>query len=131
MSTVATVWAGVPESARYVILEHRTGGWNGREDHWDVMLEQSDGLLTWASPPFLSGPSQWSVQLLAPHRSVYLDYEGPISENRGCVRRLDRGHFAVVGRHSDRISLEWVGPVFAGRWDWVVADGQWSMVRWS
>lgn len=121
--------AELPDRGRYVVLEHRTGGWNGRDDHWDVMLEAADGLLTWESPPFSVAPTVWGVRLLAPHRSVYLDYEGPLSGNRGCVQRLDRGHFTVLARQAERISLEWDGPVFGGRWDWILEAGNWFIAR--
>jgi len=131
MNADQPVLAELPDCGRYVVLEHRTAGGSGRPDHWDVMLETSAALLTWESPPFLAAPSVWGVLPLAPHRLVYLDYEGPISENRGCVRRLDRGQFRVLARQAGRVSLEWVGPVFGGRWDWILADGNWSIARLS
>lgn len=129
MNAEQAILAELPDCGRYVVLEHRTGGWNGRADHWDVMLETPAALLTWESPPFPAAPSVWAVQSLAPHRLVYLDYEGPISENRGCVRRLDRGQFNVLARQPQRLSLEWDGAVFSGRWEWILADGNWSIAR--
>ena len=32
---------------------------------------------------------------IADHRLAYLEYEGPVSGNRGCVRRLDAGQYRV------------------------------------
>jgi hypothetical protein len=75
---------------RFVVLEHT---WNGV--HWDLMLEVGDRLRTWA----IDAPIEPGVDLpardLADHRRAYLDYEGPVSGNRGSVRRVDRGEFEV------------------------------------
>ena len=51
------------------------------------MLEAGDVLKTWALPQ----PPQPGVEMectaLADHRLAYLDYEGPLSGNRGAVTR--------------------------------------------
>ena len=71
---------------RYAILEHR---WNGI--HWDFLIEDGPTLRTWAiDSPIRSGVIQ-PVRSLPAHRRIYLDYEGPISGNRGEVRRWDQG----------------------------------------
>jgi hypothetical protein len=71
---------------RYVILEH-----DHPELHWDLMLESGDVLRTWRLP----APPQPGQALVATasfdHRRLYLDYEGPISGNRGRVVRWDGG----------------------------------------
>lgn len=71
---------------RFVILEH-----DWPERHWDLMLEAGDVLRTWrlASPP---EPGQSvSATAIGDHRPHYLDYEGPVSGNRGTVKRWDAG----------------------------------------
>jgi hypothetical protein len=74
---------------RYVILEH-----DHPILHWDLMLEAGDVLRTWR----LSGPPEAGVEVGAEssfdHRLAYLDYEGPVSGNRGKVKAWDRGTFA-------------------------------------
>lgn len=78
---------------RFVLLEHRfLSGQPGR-NHWDLMLETDGQLLTWAleENPF-SGSETAGVQLPL-HRSEYLDYEGPISGQRGEVRRGYAGSY--------------------------------------
>lgn len=83
---------------RFVILEH-----DHPELHWDLMLETGDVLRTWrlAEPPTAIGQSIRAIPI-ADHRTMYLDYEGPVSGNRGTVNRWDAGRFETDG---DRIRL--------------------------
>ena len=76
---------------RFVLLEHL---WCGI--HWDLMLEHEGRLTTWAiDAPIVSG-KRLPARSLAPHRLHYLDYEGPISNERGEVRRIDCGTYATL-----------------------------------
>src|SRR5438552_222517 len=74
---------------RFVVLEH-----DHPVLHWDLMLEAGGVLQTWrlAQPPL---PSSAAIEAtrLPDHRLMYLDYEGPISGNRGAVTRWDAGTF--------------------------------------
>lgn len=78
---------------RFVILHHQTPSDAERPSHWDLMLETERGLRTWAleSPP--SAEQVTTAEALPTHRRAYLDYEGPISGNRGTVTRWDSGCF--------------------------------------
>ena len=80
-------------TARYAILHH-TGV---AEPHYDVMVETTTGgpLLTWRSPVW---PIVAPVLLdeLPPHRSDYLTYEGPVSNDRGHVSRVAGGTCQVT-----------------------------------
>src|SRR5438132_5788454 len=73
---------------RYVLLEHDYPAL-----HWDFMLEADDVLRTWrlASLPRVDEAVRASATF--DHRPLYLDYEGPISGNRGRVFRWDAGTF--------------------------------------
>jgi hypothetical protein len=51
-----------------------------------------------------------AAEKLPDHRIDYLDYEGPVSQDRGSVRRWDAGEYAVVEESSTRLTI-----VFAGR----------------
>ncbi|MCG8449038.1 MAG: hypothetical protein MI725_05600, partial [Pirellulales bacterium] len=74
-----------------------------RPSHWDFMLEQEGVLCTWELGEL---PAAWVAQAgssgpvaavrLADHRLTYLDYEGPVSNNRGAVSRCDRGTYEVL-----------------------------------
>jgi len=79
---------------RFVILQHQLPDHDARANHWDLMLEDGGELLTWAldtQPSTDGGPIQ--AELLAPHRRQYLHYEGPLSGDRGLVRRWDWGSY--------------------------------------
>jgi hypothetical protein len=77
---------------RFVILEH-----DHPILHWDLMLEAGSVLRTWrlARAPEINGPSIEACPL-ADHRILYLDYEGPLSGQRGSVRRWDSGEYESV-----------------------------------
>lgn len=104
------------------MLEHRVPLESARPDHWDVMLETASGLLTWASPPFANDGSSWKVDELPLHRSIYLDYEGPLSGNRGRVRRLDRGKFRILDRQPRSLLIQLTGDVYQGCLQVRIAD---------
>lgn len=75
---------------RYAVLHH-TGI---DEPHFDLLFELQKGALLacWRSAcwPITQATT---LQRLADHRREYLDYEGPISGNRGEVRRVAGGEF--------------------------------------
>jgi hypothetical protein len=73
---------------RFVILEH-----DHPHRHWDLMLEAGQILRTWrlAQPPQTS--SAVKAERSFDHRLLYLDYEGPVSGERGHVARWDFGTF--------------------------------------
>ena len=79
---------------RYVLLEHRRAG---DDVHWDFMLEAGPALATWALAAPAAPGTVVDARRLPDHRVAYLDYEGPISGDRGSVRRVDRGMYEVVG----------------------------------
>ena len=86
---------------RYVILEH-----DHPFLHWDFMLEAGTGLRTWrlATPP---EPGQViAATPLGEHRRLYLDYEGPLSGDRGRVVRWDAGTFRWLTDTGDRIVVQ-------------------------
>lgn len=76
---------------RFVLLEH-----DHPEFHWDFMLESNDTLLTWRLDRIPDKAGEIAAVSLPDHRIAYLDYEGPISGNRGSVVRVDRGDFEVL-----------------------------------
>jgi hypothetical protein len=77
---------------RYVVLRHE----GIAEPHFDLMFETAPGsmLATWRSAewPIATGTP---IEHLADHRREYLDYEGPVSGNRGFVRRVACGTHIV------------------------------------
>jgi len=75
-------------ATRYVVLHHTGFG----EPHYDLMFESSPGgtLTTFRAPdwPPVAGDA---LTRLGDHRRAYLDYEGPVSNNRGEVKRAASG----------------------------------------
>lgn len=73
---------------RYVVLRHE----GIPIPHYDLMWETECN-----SPLATARCSEWppregvSLQRLADHRRLYLDYEGPVSQGRGHVRRVASG----------------------------------------
>ncbi len=103
--------------SRFVLLFHVCPPDFGKPSHWDLMLECEGALMTWSLAKL---PTSWrtpaghgAIELVAArlpdHRLVYLDYEGPVSGDRGHVKRIDRGDYEVVD-----VSSEWLNVRLAG-----------------
>ena len=88
---------------RWVILRHDPPEDGSRVLHWDFMLEVGDVLRTWALATEPRGGVSISAEALADHRKAYLDYEGPLSQDRGRVTRWDRGTYQEVDASERRI----------------------------
>src|SRR5262245_23405951 len=73
---------------RFVILQH-----DFPHLHYDLMLEHGDTLRSWRLRELPTLEKKIIAEETAPHRLAYLDYEGPVSGNRGHVIRWDRGTF--------------------------------------
>lgn len=85
---------------QFVILCHDSPG----GIHFDFMLEADDVLKTWALPQTPRPGVEMDCEALGDHRLAYLDYEGPLSGERGSVARWDCGAY-LLERRSD---TEWV-----------------------
>lgn len=86
---------------RYVVLHH-TGH---DQPHFDLMFETAAGspLATWRSATW---PAISNLTPLADHRRAYLDYEGPVSNNRGQVRRVAAGTHTIIENTSQRLAVQ-------------------------
>ncbi|MGO9115919.1 MAG: DNA polymerase ligase N-terminal domain-containing protein [Thermoguttaceae bacterium] len=96
---------------RFALLIHDSP----RGLHYDFFLEEGDVLKTWALPQLPEAGFEIPCEALANHRPVYLDYEGPISGDRGMVTRWDRGTYSVELWTDDEIIVEIAGAKLAGR----------------
>lgn len=91
--------------ARYVLLHH-----DWPTEHYDLMIEVDGKLHTWR----LSAPPSAGEQLtdrIDNHRLEYLDYEGPVSNNRGQVKRIARGEYTVAKLHHNHYQLNLTGDL--------------------
>jgi hypothetical protein len=95
---------------RFVILEH-----DHPSLHWDFMLESGDVLRTWrlAQPP--SPGVAVAAEPSFDHRPFYLDYEGPVSGDRGTVKRWDAGTYRLEHEEAGVLILAVVGTRVSGR----------------
>lgn len=91
---------------RYAVLHHETDA-APRGPHFDLLLEDRDGATVPAGMLIAYSIDLWpptagtiAIQLPA-HRAIYLDYEGPVSRNRGSVRRVDAGLWQSVSHRED------------------------------
>jgi hypothetical protein len=95
---------------RFVVLRHETSPGT----HFDFMVETGAVLKTWA----LAEPPRPGVEIeatpLADHRPAYLDYEGPISGDRGSVTRWDSGQYTVERQTATQWTLRLAGEKLHG-----------------
>jgi hypothetical protein len=119
---------------RFVLLRHELPPENPRGTHFDLMLEQAGALRTWACeriPGPAAGPN-WEGEApaeparqeprppivmadqLPDHRLAYLDYEGPVSGNRGSVTRIDAGECGIVAETAEKLEVQLAGQVLCG-----------------
>ncbi|HCS55475.1 DNA polymerase ligase N-terminal domain-containing protein [Rubinisphaera sp.] len=109
---------------RFVLLEH-----DHPTLHWDFMLESASTLKTWRLPePFVAMNGHLEQELhqfaeteikltvfqLPDHRMQYLDYEGPVSGNRGCVKRIDQGMYILLSQSENSWEVRIEGEKSSG-----------------
>lgn len=125
---------------RFVLLHHT--GWPDHSDHFDLMLQTDAGenderrvLKTFSTVADVfptgerstgdSGGDLNVFRLGPPHRRAYLKFEGPVTENRGVVVRIDEGELDFVtttrpGR--DEIVVRLIGVRLKGEFRFVPTD---------
>lgn len=92
---------------KFVILTH-----DHPHLHWDLMLEMDGGLWTWRlelEPDRFNCEAGINAIRLPDHRLQYLDYEGPVSGNRGTVTRWDQGDYEIVNKSDTSIQINFRG----------------------
>ena len=87
---------------KFVIHHHVTS-----PPHYDLMVEKDNVLHTWqisenSFQNFIDGKSI-NVTMIQDHRKKYLDYEGPISCDRGTVKIFDTGEYVEISWNKDII----------------------------
>jgi hypothetical protein len=105
----------------FVLLRH-TGSRLG--EHYDLMLETRDGtemeesslwaLSSHSCPRLQDHRLEWRTHGF--HRRRYLFFEGPLSNNRGQLRRIDAGVYSVRG-HGGRLRISLNGLSIRGDYD--------------
>lgn len=63
---------------------------------------------------------------LPDHRPFYLDYEGPLTGDRGTVLRHDCGTFEWIEQSTDVIRVKLLGHKIIGPAEWRPDRSQWQ-----
>lgn len=116
-----------PTPRRFAILHHTDYG----REHWDLMLESDRSLLTWQlwHDPTSAEPWPRDAVKIGDHRMAYLDYEGPVSGNRGRVTATDRGELTMISQAATRMGFELAGQHLTG--EFVLTQVSESLWRFS
>ncbi len=99
---------------RFVVLRHELPPGSPRTSHYDLMLEQEGVLQTWACDEQPAAGRPALAQRLADHRLAYLDYEGPVSGDRGIVHRVAAGEYQQIAETADERQVRLMGEGLSG-----------------
>ena len=118
---------------RFVILNHQaptsdeSSSARSLQDHFDLMFEtsESDLLKTFAVPQLPNPEETIEFAPLSDHRAAYLDYEGPISNNRGEVTQHASGIWDGELNKQIELSFDSESKHFAGE-QWTLRFDQQS-----
>ena len=102
----------------FALLQHDTGA----DRHWDLLVEVPgcERLPTWRlSADPLRTAGDIPAARIRDHRPLYLEYEGELSEQRGVVRRVDRGPARVETLQGDEALLTLEGQALHGEFSLV------------
>jgi len=110
---------------RFVILHHRLDD----GEHWDLMLEQGDVLLTWQllRDPILPANYPIPARRIGDHRKAYLNYEGPLTGGRGTVRSVDSGSLVDIEDTAQGLRIVLAGKRLCGSFLLRKAGGVWIL----
>jgi hypothetical protein len=96
---------------RFVLLRHEMP----HGVHFDFMLETAGVLKTWTLPEMPQKDVEFACTALPDHRIAYLDYEGPVSGDRGTVHREDRGEYSLEQQDETTWIIRATGEKIAGK----------------
>lgn len=100
-------------AGRFVILQH-----DFPFLHWDFLLECGASAHTWRLLLSPQPNQQIPAERLPDHRLRYLNYEGPVSGNRGSVQRLFSGTYVVDRDASDVLTIRMFDCELARQASW-------------
>ena len=113
--------------ARFVILHHEAPD----GEHWDLMLERGEILLTWRleHQPFDESKLPIPARRIFDHRKAFLDYEGPLRGDRGRVRRVDAGSVRFEQFTDSQCVIVLQGGRLNGRFTLIAEGDAWTFAR--
>ncbi len=95
---------------RFVILTH-----DWPFPHWDFLAEAGGVLRAWRLLAEPVAGADVAAERNFDHRLFYLDYEGPLSGDRGSVLRWDAGSCEWLADEPDRAEIELHGAKLTGQ----------------
>ena len=95
---------------RFAILEH---DWPTK--HWDFLLEAGDVLRAWRLLEEPDVGEESPAEANFDHRLIYLDFEGPLTGDRGRAVRWDTGTFEWIVNGEGRVVVELAGGELTGQ----------------
>lgn len=121
------------QDKRFVIQEHTTS----QGVHWDLMLEQDDGLTTFRLPTGANDRSAVRAERIVDHPLRFLWYEGPVQNGTGRVRIVDRGTWSagggdppLAGSASDGLAFHLGGAILHGDFALTrITEAEWRFER--
>jgi hypothetical protein len=105
-------------SERFAVLDH-----DWPEPHRDLFLERDGVLLAWRLPAHCNFHLPLSAVVTPNHRLLYLDYEGPVSGNRGVVSRWDTGSLVWLSVSNDELIMNLSGTRLSGHFQLKKCEG--------
>jgi len=78
------------------------------------MLEKEGVLQTWRLN-LLPGNAPFLAEKIHDHRLEYLEYEGPVSNNRGIVKRMDTGDYEIIADTESFMIIQLLGGKYQGQ----------------
>ena len=111
---------------RFVIHHH-----SHQNSHYDLMIEKHNSLVTWQIKEkdlidILEGRII-SVRKIQNHRTEYLEYEGPITCDRGHVKIFDTGEYKEVEWNDSRIILNFFGEKIRGKMQIIYKNNNYTL----
>jgi len=110
---------------RFVLHRHA----HPQGGHWDLMIEQADGLATWRLETLPEDePAAISAIRIFDHPKQFLSYQGPLREGLGEIRLWDQGecelgevgHARWVFRLAGHHLAGWFVLEFQGEQTWIL-----------
>jgi hypothetical protein len=105
---------------RFVILTH-----DWPFPHWDFLVEAGNVLRAWRLLAEPTAGADIPAEPNLDHRLLYLDYEGPLSGDRGTVSRWDAGTCEWLADDAECVEIALRGSKLVGRAAIRRAGGGW------
>ena len=119
------------DQRRFVILWHEmplnSDTDTSRGDHFDLMFQVGQQLRSWACESEPQVGASLHVKRLPKHRLAYLDYEGPISNDRGRVSRWDFGDYELVHETEDQFIVKAHGAKLVATLTFTLESDGWML----